>query len=114
MVDVLVDVLGLVAHPKTEVLYSVQHPGMLEDGLKADPVSGSDPQTGEDQSLTLLGQVRYSEPQICRTDLLVCLEGDVATNQVVEEDAMGPDAGGLGVVHSGGEYTYTRVPSKLM
>ena len=96
--DVLVDVLGLVAGVEADLLGGVRHPGMLKDGLKTDPVLGPDAETGEDKVLTLRGQAGHSEPHIGRADLLVLLEGDVAADHVVQEDAQGPDGGGLGVV----------------
>lgn len=96
--NVLVDVLWLVAGVETDLLRGVGHPGMLEDGLETDAVLGPDAETGEDKVLTLRGQGRHSEPHICRADLLVLLEGDVPAHHVVEEDSQAPDGGLLSLV----------------
>ncbi len=45
-----------------------------------------------------LGRESYPEAQFCPADLLVCLEGDVATHHVKEEDAQRPNGRLLTVI----------------
>ena len=72
-------------------------PGMAEDLVQGDAVLGPDPETGADQILTL-GAHGPSEAELRVADLLVLLEGDVAADHVVEEDAQGPHGQRVAVV----------------
>ena len=83
-------------------------PGMAEDLVQGDPVLRSDPETSSDQILTL-GAHGPSEAELCVADLLVLLEGDVAADHVVEEDAQGPDCQRVAVVSAAADPLWRRV-----
>ena len=70
---------------------------MGEHSVQADPVLRPNPETRPDQVLALRGH-RPPEAQLRVADLLVLLEGDVAADHVVEEDAQGPDGQRVAVV----------------
>ena len=72
-------------------------PGVGDDGGEGGPAVGLHPEALSDQVLTLGGH-SVAEPHLRHTDLLVCLEGDVAADHVEQEDAQGPDSGQLAVV----------------
>ena len=72
-------------------------PGVGDDGGEGGPGLGVHPEALSDQVLAL-GRHSVAEPHIGHTDLLVRLEGDVATDHVEEQDAEGPDSGQLTVV----------------
>ena len=87
--DVFIDIFRLVTL-ETDVPAGVRHPGVLEDGLQRYPVLGPDPQAGQDQLLAVAGEAGHAEPHIRGADVLVLLEGDVAADHVVQEDAQAP------------------------
>ena len=70
---------------------------MSEDLLKTNPIVWSDLQAAGDEALAVIGDIA-SEVELGVADLLVLLEGDVATDHVEEEDAKGPYGGGHAVV----------------
>ena len=72
-------------------------PGMAEDPVQSDAILRPDPETGSDQILTL-GAHGPPEAELRVADLLVLLEGDVAADHVIEEDAQGPDSQRVAVV----------------
>ena len=72
-------------------------PGVVEDAVQGDPILRPNPETRPDQILTL-GADGSSEAELCVADLLVLLEGDVAADHVVEEDAEAPHGQGVGVI----------------
>ena len=72
-------------------------PRMAEDLVQGDAVLGPNPETRPDQILTLGGH-RPPEAELRVADLLVLLEGDVAADHVVEEDAQGPHSQRVAVV----------------
>ena len=73
------------------------HPGVEEELLDEDAVARPYPQAPLDEVLALEGQAG-AELDLGRADLLVLLEGDVAADHVVEEDAQRPHGGGVPVV----------------
>ena len=72
-------------------------PRMAEDLVQGDAVLGPNPETRPDQILTLGGH-RPPEAELRVADLLVLLEGDVAADHVVEEDAQGPHGQRVAVI----------------
>ena len=66
-------------------------------GGQAGPCGRVHSEALSDQVLTL-GRHPVTEPQLRAADLLVALEGDVAADHVVQEDAQGPHGGQLPVV----------------
>ncbi len=73
------------------------HPRMLEDLLQLDAVAGADSEAAADQVLALVGQTG-AELDLGHADLLVLLEGDVAADHVVQQDAQRPDGGWVAMV----------------
>ena len=73
------------------------HPRVVEDVLELDAVGGADAQAAADEVLALVGEAG-AELDLGHADLLVLLEGDVAADHVVEEDAEAPDRGRVAVV----------------
>ena len=65
---------------------------MLQDVLDGDPVGRSKSEAPSDQVLALVSE-SGSELEVCVADLLILLEGDVAADHVVKEDAQAPDGG---------------------
>jgi hypothetical protein len=63
---------------------------VLQDVLDGDPVGRSKSEAPSDQVLALVSE-SGSELEVCVADLLILLEGDVAADHVVEEDAQAPD-----------------------
>jgi hypothetical protein len=53
-----------------------------------------------------------AELNLSRADLLVLLEGDVAADHVVEEDAKRPDGGGVAVVAVATDPLWRRINSR--
>ena len=78
-------------------LEGVIEPGVGGQGGEAGPDSRVHSEALSDQVLTL-GRHPVTEPQLRAADLLVALEGDVAADHVVQEDAQGPHGGQLPVV----------------
>ena len=69
-----------------------EHPGVVEDLAQLDAARRVDPQALRHQVLALGADLAVeAEPR--RADLLVRLEGDVAADHVVEEDAQRPHGG---------------------
>ena len=74
-----------------------EHPGVVEDLAQLDAARRVDPQALRHQVLALGADLAVeAEPR--RADLLVRLEGDVAADHVVEEDAQRPHGGLVAVV----------------
>ena len=74
-----------------------RHPGVGEDHVQRDPGAGLDPQAPLDE-VAALSRQPGAEVDLGGADLLVLLEGDVAADHVVEEDAQGPHGGRRPVV----------------
>ena len=72
-------------------------PGVAQHPVQGDAVLGPDPETRADQVLTLRGH-RPPEAELRVADLLVLLEGDVAADHIVEEDAQGPHGQRVAVI----------------
>ena len=81
---------------------------MTEHAVQGDPVLRPNPETRPDQVLALGGH-RSPEAQLGVADLLVLLEGDVAADHVVEEDAQGPDCQRVAVVSAAADPLWRRV-----
>ena len=79
------------------VVLGDRHPGVREDPVEGYSGAGLDPQAPLDEVAALSRQAD-AEVDLGRADLLVLLEGDVAADHVVEEDAQRPHGGGWAVV----------------
>ena len=88
---------GLRHHHRSGVVGAGMEPGVVEDAVQGDPILRPNPETRPDQILTL-GADGSSEAELCVADLLVLLEGDVAADHVVEEDAQGPHGQRVAVI----------------
>ena len=64
-------------------------PGVVDEGVEGNAVPWSESQAGEDEGPAGGGDVGR-EGGVGAADVLVRLEGDVATDHVVEEDSQGP------------------------
>ena len=65
-------------------------PGMVEQARQVKPILRSDAKAASDQLLTFRRDVA-TKVDLGVADLLIFLEGDVALDHVVEEDAKRPD-----------------------
>ena len=74
-----------------------RHPGVGEDPVQGYSGAGLYPQAPLDEVAALSRQTD-AEVNLRRADLLVLLEGDVAADHVVEEDAQRPHGGRRAVV----------------
>ena len=73
------------------------HPGMRGDVLERDAALRLELKALRDQVLALGGDLGV-EVELCKANLLVGLEGNVAADHVVEEDAEAPDGGEVALV----------------
>ena len=73
------------------------HPAVAEDVRERDSVLLLHPEAGRDQVPAGPGDLS-AELQLTTADLLVLLEGDVATDHIEEEDPQGPDSGAVSMV----------------
>ena len=89
--------LGLAEGGPQGVTGLLHHPRVLQDLLQGNAVLGPDPQAGLDQVGAVGGHLA-AELELGVADLVVGLEGNVALDHVEEEDAEGPDGGGVAVV----------------